>query len=132
LPQRTYPSEALLLGVAQDSQNILDGDVTPEPENPRTHGQIPVGTLTFIIDAKDQVRQAGPTIERQLAVEIFGGPETDDLEDPAPPSIAAMPQNEVREQESIARHHRLRFTNDLPVSRCATKSRANRSSILLS
>jgi hypothetical protein len=51
--------------------------VTSEAENLRTHGQVTVGALAFIIDAKDQIPQAGPTIEHQLAVEVFGGPEAD-------------------------------------------------------
>jgi hypothetical protein len=95
--------------------------VTPESEHLRPHWQVTVGTLTLIIDAKDQVPQAGLTIERQLVVEILGSPEADDLEEPALGSLAAMLQHEVWEDESIACWHRLRFTNDLPIPRCATE-----------
>ena len=99
-PLRTY---VRLFRIIQQSQNLIDRDVTTKPENPRAQGQLTVGTLAFVVDAEDEIWKASLAIERQLTGEIFGGPETNDLEKPALFSIEAMPQDEVWEQESGTR-----------------------------
>jgi hypothetical protein len=110
----------------------LNCDVTSEAENLRTRGQATVGALALIIDAKDQVPRAGPPIEHQLAVEVFGGPEADDLEEPSPSSIAAVPQQKSGKGRALPAAAGS-GSRTISQSRAARpKARANRSSILLS
>ena len=95
------------------------GGVDPPPitENARVGRQTAWSTVTLLVDAQDEVAQPGRPILGELSLEIIGRPESDDLDEPAPPRIASMHQREVGEDERGPCAHRFRFANDVPVER---------------
>jgi hypothetical protein len=70
-------------GALDQPQDRTDVDPAPIAEHARLRWEIVLRASARLVDAEDQIRQAGPAIERELAGEVLGRPEPDDLQQPA-------------------------------------------------
>src|SRR5262249_61754912 len=67
------------------------------------------------VEGKDEVGDRRRSVWGQLASDVLGGPEADDLQQPAPRGIAASLKGEVGEDQAPAGLDGLRLANDVPV-----------------
>src|SRR5690606_28648417 len=74
----------------------------PKPNYLRTVRQLAIGAAPCLVDAQDQPVEARAAQALELARQVLGGPEAQDLDEPALCRTTAMAQLEVGEDEGAA------------------------------
>src|SRR5258708_701113 len=79
-----------LIGIRSDGLRIDEAnhrrgvDPAPEAEDEGPRRQVLLGTVSFLVDAEDEIGKACGAVGGQLPREILRRPEPDDLQEPAP------------------------------------------------
>ncbi len=110
VPMRTAAS-------AYDREHGRSVDASPEADHARADGKVAIRAVAFLVDAQDQVAEPRRAILRQLPRNIPRGPETDDLDQPAPGRIVPVLEREVGEDQRAGGGDRLGLADDLPLRR---------------